>query len=80
MTDYVSPDGGNSYGLQYPFRYKRDGDSWVVFSTLDGWVLERIPGGDWRQERLVARRCREVNGLHDEGMTPELRAALDAQE
>jgi hypothetical protein len=36
--EYVSPCGGMSLGLEYPFRYKEDGESWVVFSTFDGWV------------------------------------------
>jgi len=34
LHEYTSPSGGVSFGLRYPYRYKEDGASFVVFSRL----------------------------------------------
>ena len=89
-SEYVSPSGGISYGLEYPFRYKEDGESWVVFSILDGWVNRRFRFSDedrgdrWGQRFFSEMRaqafCGWVNGFDRRSVSADVLAEIDAQE
>jgi hypothetical protein len=67
------PQRGNSWGLEYPYLYAREGDEWLVYKApfRDGrrrggevvasYSIERH--GAYRAEDLASKRSQKLNGL-----------------
>jgi hypothetical protein len=70
-------NSGGSWGLKYPLIYGRINDQYVVWCRHCGIVFHALPIHLGMDETDASRRCRELNGLWNDGIDPAVLAAID---